>query len=109
MGKMSRNKGKDGERAIAKILRDHGWADARRGVQYKGGGDSPDVVGLPGVHIEVKRVESLRLYDALDQSIADAAPGETPVVFHRRNKKPWVAILLLDDYLKLLGDCHEED
>lgn len=102
MGKASRDKGKRGERDVAKILREHGYADARRGVQYHGGGDSPDVVGLPGIHIEVKRVESLRLYDALDQSEHDAAAGEIPVVFHRRDKKPWVAILRLDDFLELL-------
>ena len=99
MGKMSRDKGKEGEREIARILREHGYEDARRGVQYHGGGDSPDVVGLPGVHIEVKRAEKLSIYEALDQSIADAAPGEIPVVFHRRNKKPWLAILRLEDYL----------
>lgn len=101
MGKMSRNKGKAGERELARILREHGY-DARRGVQYHGGADSPDVVGLAGVHIEVKRVEALRLWDALEQSRADAG-GDMPVVMHRKNGQPWVVIQPLEDWLKLYG------
>ncbi|MCC8430114.1 hypothetical protein LJ725_14150 [Reyranella aquatilis] len=31
-------------------------------VQYAGWPDSPDVAGLDGVHIKVKRAEMLRLY-----------------------------------------------
>ena len=100
MGKKSRDKGKRGERELAGILRDYGF-DARRGVQYCGGADSPDVMGLPGVHIEVKRTESLRLYDALAQSKADAAEEEMPVVIHRRNDCEWVVIQPLADWIKL--------
>ena len=43
----SRRKGKEGELEVARILRDHGY-DSRRGVQYSGSPDSPDVTGLPG-------------------------------------------------------------
>lgn len=100
MGKMSRDKGKDGERELARRLREYGY-DAKRGVQYHGGADSPDVVGLPGIHIEVKRVEALRLYEALNQSINDAGKHELPAVFHRKNKSPWVVIMRLDDWMML--------
>jgi Holliday junction resolvase len=99
----SRNKGKRGELELAAFLREHGFPDARRGQQFRGGADSPDVVGLPGIHIEVKRVESGQLYTWLDQSIWDAGKGEIPVVAHRRNDREWVAILLLQDFLKLVG------
>lgn len=60
MGKMSRNKGKRGEREAAKILSKMLGMEIRRGVQYKGSGDSPDVSGLSaiGLHPEVKRDES---------------------------------------------------
>ena len=68
MGKASRDKGKRGEREVAEFLRDHG-IPARRGVQYAGGADSPDVIGFEGVHIEVKRTEALRLYPALEQAL----------------------------------------
>lgn len=100
MGKASRDKGKRGERELASKLREHGY-DARRGVQYHGGPDSPDVIGLEGVHIEVKRVERLSLYDALSQAKADAGPGEMPVVMHRRNNCEWVVIQPLEDWINL--------
>ena len=100
MGKMSREKGKRGEREVANILKEHGY-DAKRGVQYQGSPDSPDVVGLPGVHIEVKRVEAFNLYKALEQSKDDSGDGEMPVVVHRKNGKDWVAVLSLEDFLKL--------
>lgn len=100
MGKASRDKGKRGERELAGKLREHGF-DARRGVQYHGGPDSPDVLGLPNIHIEVKRVEKLNLYDALSQSKADAGPDEMPVVMHRRNNCEWVVIQPLEDWINL--------
>jgi Holliday junction resolvase len=97
----SRQKGKAGELELASILREHGYT-ARRGQQFKGGGDSPDVVGLPGVHIECKRVEQGNLYDWLAQAQRDAeGSGSTPVVVHRRNGKPWVVVMTLDDFLAM--------
>lgn len=99
----SRAKGKAGELEAAIFLREHGFDEVRRGVQYRGGGDSPDLVGLPGCHVEVKRVERGSLYDWLDQAQRDSAgTGRIPVVAHRRNRKEWVAILPLADFLKLI-------
>ena len=63
----SNNKGKNGERELATILREYGY-DSRRGQQYCGSNGDADVVGLPGVHIECKRVERLNIYDAIEQS-----------------------------------------
>lgn len=98
----SRNKGKRGELEMAKFLREHGYADAKRGVQYKGGAGSPDVCGVPGLHIECKRVEALSLYPALAQACRDAGDaGSIPVVLHRRNGSEWVAILRADDFLDI--------
>lgn len=99
----SRNKGKVGEREIAKYLREHGFTDARRGVQYKGGSDSPDVLGMTGFHIEVKRVERLDLHAAMEQSIRDSAVDEIPVVMHRRNKDYWKITMRLDDFMEVLN------
>ena len=100
MGKASRNKGKTGEREVANILKEHGY-DAHRGVQYQGGSDSPDVIGLPGIHIEVKRVNSLRLYSSLEQSRDDADDSEIPIVMHRPDRKPWVVVMDAEDFLDL--------
>jgi hypothetical protein len=43
---MSRDKGKRGEREFAEMLREHGFASARRGVQTacRGGLTAPDVI-----------------------------------------------------------------
>lgn len=100
MGKMQRDKGKRGERELAKILRDYGY-DCRRGQQYCGSNGDADVVGLPGIHIEVKRTERLNLYDALAQAGSDAKQGEIPVVFHRKNNCEWTCILSLNDFMKI--------
>lgn len=96
----SRRKGAEGEREIAKILRGYGY-DARRGQQYSGANGDADVVGLPGVHIEVKRVEALNIDKAMEQAITDAKPGEMPAVFHRKNGKEWKATVRLKDFIKL--------
>lgn len=104
----SRTKGKRGELEFAQMLRDHGL-EARRGQQFHGGGDSPDVVcGLHDVHFEVKRVEAGNPYFWMEQAIRDAKPGSIPVVAHRKSKQEWLAILPMEDMLRLLilRDAH---
>lgn len=96
----SRQKGARGEREIAKILRQRGH-DARRGQQYCGINGDADVVGLPGVHIEVKRVEALNIDKAMEQAERDARPGEMPVVFHRKNGRKWKVTLRIEDFMEL--------
>lgn len=112
MGKYSRDKGKRGEREVAAILRAYGY-DGKRGQQHKGGADSPDVVGLSGVHIEVKFTQSFRLWDALEQAVNDSAgSGDIPLVVHRKAVKPgekalpWVAVMKLEDFLDLYEAAH---
>ncbi|NBW23515.1 MAG: hypothetical protein EBR82_87795 [Caulobacteraceae bacterium] len=104
MGRMSRQKGKRGEREAAAELARLFACEARRGVQYQGGPDSPDVVlkGVP-VHVEVKRVEALSLYAAIEQATNDAK-GKVPIVWHRRNGKPSVVIV---ETSRLLELCKE--
>lgn len=104
----SRNKGAAGERELAALLREHGF-DARRGQQFSGVAGDADVLGLPGYHIECKRVEKLNIYAAMDQSTRDAdaeslRKGEliTPIVAHRKNRREWLVTLRLDDFLKLI-------
>jgi hypothetical protein len=97
MGLRSRNKGKRGEREAASEIRRLFGVEACRGVQHCGGPDAPDIrTAIERVHFEVKRAESFRLHDALAQAIADAG-DRIPVVLHRSNGRPWVAILRLDD------------
>ncbi|MCB7320799.1 hypothetical protein [Lacrimispora sp. 210928-DFI.3.58] len=100
MGKMQREKGKRGERELAGILRDHGY-DCRRGQQFCGAAGDADVIGLPGIHIECKRVERLNLQDAMDQARRDASEGELPAVFHRRDRSGWLVTMRLEDWIRL--------
>lgn len=98
----SRQKGKRGERELAEFIRQFGFT-ARRGVQYQGGADSPDVVtNIPGTHFECKFTEALQLYQALEQAKTDKRDGEIPIVAHRKKNKPWVAIMPLEDLMNLL-------
>lgn len=96
----SRRKGKNGELEIAKILRSYGY-DTRRGQQYSGANGDADVVGVPGVHLEIKRVEKLNIDNAMEQSIRDALEDETPVVMHRKNGKKWLVTMRLDDWMTM--------
>lgn len=97
----SRSKGCRGEREFRDVLRAHGF-EARRGQQFAGGGDSPDVISnVPGVHWEVKRVEAGNPYNWLAQAIADAG-DKTPIVAHKRNRKDWICVLRAEDLITLL-------
>ena len=70
----------------------------RRGQQYSGANGDPDVVGLPFMHIECKAVERLNIFDALDQSKRDAREDEIPVVMHKKNRKPWLVTMELEEF-----------
>jgi len=93
----SKQKGKRGELEFAAELRRIFGCEARRGQQFKGTEESPDVeCNIPGVHWEVKRTEHLRLYEAVEQAREDCGEDDVPVVGHRRNHKEWVAIVPLE-------------
>lgn len=102
MGKASRDKGKRGELEFAALCREEGYDAARRTAQYCGKtGEAADVVGLPGIHVEVKRVEHLDLTGAMDQSRRDAREGEIPIVAHRKSREQWKVTMLAEDFFKL--------
>ena len=96
----SRKKGASAERELARKLREYGY-DCRRGQQYCGANGDADIVGLPGIHIECKRVERLNLYDAIAQSGYDSKPSEIPVVMHRKNNCDWLATLSLEHFMEI--------
>ena len=96
----SKNKGKNGELELSNKLKEYGF-ETRRGQQFCGANGDADVIGLDGIHIEVKRCENLSIYNAVDQAKNDKKENEIPVVFHRRNRKEWLAILPLDEFIKL--------
>ena len=100
----SRRKGATAEREFAELLRSHGYA-ARRGVQYQGSPDSPDVIckELP-IHWEVKRTKRLSVYKAIEQAVNDSPKGKWRVVAHRADREDWLAILPMEDFMDLIDE-----
>jgi hypothetical protein len=96
----SRTKGKRGELEASKAWTQLVGGEARRGQQFHGGADSPDVVCEQHVHLEVKRTERGNPYDWIDQAVADAG-DKVPVVLHRRNGREWLLIVRLTDAARL--------
>ena len=102
-GKMAKRKGAEGERMFAKQLSRRGF-EARRGRQFSGSDDSPDVVckELEYLHFEVKRVEKLNIYNAMKQSKNDCGIHKVPCVGHRKNSEEWLMTMTLFDFLNLI-------
>ena len=97
----SKLKGGRGEREFAALCREEGYNSVYRGQQYSGGIDSPDVKGLPGIHVEVKRAERLNIHEAIQQSIKDSNGAAMPIVAHRRNRDKWLITMVASDWFKL--------
>jgi hypothetical protein len=96
----SRTKGKVGELEFAHFLRDEFKIEARRGQQFQGGNDSPDIItSLRNVHFEVKRTETLSLYKAMEQAKNDCG-DKIPVVAHRKSRQEWLIVLHAKDLEK---------
>ena len=101
MGRKSQRKGADGERELAAVLREYGYDIERGGSMCFG--DKPDLSGLEGIHIEAKRCEQLRISEWMDQATRDAQRFQdgAPVVFHRRNRQPWLVTMRLDSFMEM--------
>lgn len=99
----SKQKGARFERTLAAMFRKYGYTEARRTAQYCGNtGDAADVAGLPGIHIEAKHQEQMRLYDWVAQAKHDAAgTGELPAVFHKKNNAAILVTMELPDFMKV--------
>ena len=100
-GKASQRKGRSGEIELARILQGYGYdVQPGRAASY---GTTPDISGLPGIHVEVKRYEQLRPYDWLEQAQRDAVRfGDgLPAVFFRRSRSPWMVVMKLGDWMGL--------
>lgn len=100
-GKTSQRKGAEGERELAALLREHGY-NIKRGGSLSFG-QAPDLYGLPGIHIEVKRVERLNVPEAMKQAASDAEKFKNgmPTLFHRRSREPWLVTMRLSDWMQL--------
>lgn len=108
MGAKSQRKGRAGELELARLLQGCGYdVQPGRAVSY---GATPDISGLPGIHIECKRAEQLRPYSWLEQAERDAVRfGDgLPAVFFRRSRSPWLVVMKLEDWIDFY-DCKKSE
>ena len=105
MAKKSQRKGAAGERELAALLCENGYPVQRGGSLSFG--EVPDLVGLPGIHVECKRVERLNLSQAMAQAVRDAEKFQdgAPAVFHRSNRQPWMVTMCFHDWIQLYKRC----
>ena len=110
----SKEKGKRGEREVAELFQSAGY-DARRTAQVRGKTDGmPDVEGVPGLWVEVKRNERLNVSDAIAQAVRDtseAGSPELPTAIHRKNGEEWLVTMRFSDWIKLyhVWEIYQED
>ncbi len=76
---------------------------ARRGQQFAGSPESPDVVcdDLDWAHFEVKLVERLNVYAAMGQAQRDCGAG-VPFLCHRRRLWPFLVTMTAETFFKFL-------
>ncbi len=100
----SKQKGKRNELEWVKLLKAAGFKDARRGQQFKGTEDSPDVIcpELIDIHFEVKSGKAINIWKALEQAMEDKGSEEMPIVAAHKDHKPWVVCMLAEDWIKLV-------
>jgi hypothetical protein len=102
MGNAQRQKGLRGEREVTHAFREAGLTVKN----LDGGGDHLIVLapeaGLPDLHLEVKRQETIRIADWSKQAETEAPAGCVAAVVYRRSHEPWRVSLKLDDFLGLL-------
>jgi len=105
----SRAKGCRGEREWRDMLRAEGY-EARRGQQFSGGTDSPDVIcgDLPGLHFEVKLVQNLNVDRVMNEQAEPDAGDKIPVIAHRKNHSKWLVTLKAEDFFLILRNSDLE-
>ncbi len=77
-----------------------GFDKVRKGQQFSGI-EGKDVIGLDGIHVEVKGVERLNINKAMDQAIKDNKNNDISVVAHRKNYGDWLITMKASDWFYL--------
>jgi|TARA_Y100000401_G_C8269995_1_gene197851 hypothetical protein len=106
-----KKKGDDYERELAKYINQETGLKTAHRAPLSGGGyvdmsGGADVLGVPGIFIEAKRVERLNFHEALRQAernIGKTNAPEVPIVINRKNRMKTgesLCLIRLDDFLK---------
>jgi hypothetical protein len=99
----SKVKGIRGELELRDFLSLMGFC-CQRGQQHKGGPDSPDVIGLYGVHMECKRIKKIsRKYvvGGMDQSERESGEKEEPTLMIREDRGKWYLVMDLERWIEM--------
>lgn len=99
MGKKERDRGARGERLLIEFLGKCGITAKRGFVWMK----QSDLIGIEGIHVECKFVESLSVRAAMEQAINEAEKRKDgmPTVFWKKSRRPWLTIMRTEDWAKL--------
>lgn len=101
MGKMQRDKGINYEREVARQLRVV-FPDAMRNVTETQKGQGVDLTGTGNLRIQCKRHKAYVPISRLEE--VPKTPGIIPVLITKGDRQPDVAVLYLEDLLRILGD-----
>ena len=106
-GKAAKAKGARGERLLSAFLNGFGL-HTHRGYVHCG---QSDLVDLLGIHVECKNVERLNVRQAMEQAIKEAEKRKDgmPTVFWKVSRKPWLTIMLTEDWVKLYLMARRKD
>ena len=103
MSKGERRKGKDGELEVVRILKARGWPEAKRSSDGRSQVERGDIADGPlDVHLEVRRRETLNIWECLAKVEREAKGADLPVVVFRRSRSGWYAALPFERLLELL-------
>jgi len=99
----AREKGKRGEREWSKTLNSLlPGSNARRGRQYKGTAESPDVISDLPIHWEVKRRQSFNVHRAVSACRDECSVNRWPAVAHRKDNERWLVSMDAEDFARIL-------
>lgn len=110
MANPQKQKGDNYERELASYINTHTGLDSSRAPLSGGGAigilsGGADLLGVPGLFIEAKRVERLNFHDAMRQAEHNRESRQTqdvPIVINRKNRMATgnsLCLLRLDDLL----------
>jgi len=77
------------------------WPDVCRNLDQFGA-NKQDALNCGGIHWQIKYVEALNIWKALNQAVTESDPKDVPIVAFRRNRSLWYAAMELDELIPLL-------
>lgn len=98
---MQRNKGAAGERELCRLLSEELGVTVQRNISQSRAGGA-DCLEVKGFAIECKRQESLSRPSWWAQAVEQGRNvGAEPIVFYRRSREPWQALIKQGDGYRL--------